>query len=98
MYVNPARAAPPGRNGRWGQAPALSLLGSLADEAVPACGHGLSRSVFIKGALRELCVAPVHRNASLGRSGLYCARAPPARSAAWAARPLLRELRPAGGG
>jgi hypothetical protein len=42
--------------GRLG-APALTLLGDLADQAVQAGGPGLSRAAFISGALRELGVA-----------------------------------------
>jgi hypothetical protein len=41
--------------GRLG-APALTLLGDLADQAVQAGGPGLSRATFICGALRELSV------------------------------------------
>jgi hypothetical protein len=53
------------------RAPALSLLRSLADNAVHAEGPGLSRDAFITGALWELGVALCRGNASLGRSGLY---------------------------
>jgi hypothetical protein len=35
-------------------APALTLLGDLADQAGRAGGPGLSRAAFISGALREL--------------------------------------------
>jgi hypothetical protein len=42
--------------GRLG-APAVSLLGSLADVAVQAGGPGLSLQAFILGALREASVA-----------------------------------------
>jgi hypothetical protein len=42
--------------GRLG-APALTLLGGLADQAVKAGGPGLSRAAFISGALGELSVA-----------------------------------------
>jgi hypothetical protein len=42
--------------GRLG-APALTLLGDLADQAVQAGGPGLSRAAFISGALWELSVA-----------------------------------------
>jgi hypothetical protein len=52
-------------------APALSLLRSLADQAVKSGGPGLSRVAFISGALRELGVALCRGNASLGRSSLY---------------------------
>jgi hypothetical protein len=38
--------------GRLG-APALTLLGDLADQAVQAGGPGLSRAAFISGVLRE---------------------------------------------
>jgi hypothetical protein len=58
--------------GRLG-APALTLLGDLADQAVQAGGPGLSRAVFISGALRELSVALCRGNASLCRSGAYVA-------------------------
>jgi hypothetical protein len=58
--------------GRLG-APALTLLGDLADQAVQAGGPGLSRAAFISGALRELSVALCRGNASLCRSGAYVA-------------------------
>jgi hypothetical protein len=58
--------------GRLG-APALTLLGDLADQAVQAGGPGLSRAAFILGALRELSVALCRGNASLCRSGAYVA-------------------------
>jgi hypothetical protein len=51
--------------GRLG-APALTLLGDLADQAVQAGGPGLSQAAFISGALRELSVA-------LCRSGAFVA-------------------------
>jgi hypothetical protein len=54
-------------------APALTLLGDLADQAVQAGGPGLSRAAFILGALRELSVALCRGNASLCRSGAYVA-------------------------
>jgi hypothetical protein len=56
--------------GRLG-APALTLLGDLADQAVQAGGPGLSWAAFISGALRELSVALCRGNASLSRSGAY---------------------------
>jgi hypothetical protein len=52
--------------GRLG-APALTLLGDLADQAVQAGGPGLSRAAFISGALRELGVALCRSNASMYR-------------------------------
>jgi hypothetical protein len=58
--------------GRLG-APALTLLGDLAAQAVQAGGPGLSRAAFISGALRELSVALCRGNASLCRSGAYVA-------------------------
>jgi hypothetical protein len=58
--------------GRLG-APALTLLGDLADQAVQAGGPGLSQVAFISGALRELIVALCRGNASLCRSGAYVA-------------------------
>jgi hypothetical protein len=61
--------------GRLG-APALTLLGDLADQAVQAGGPGLSRAAFISGALRELSVALCRGNASLSRSGAYVATRP----------------------
>jgi hypothetical protein len=80
--------------GRLG-APALALLGDLADQAVQACGPGLSRAAFISGALRELSIAFCRGNASLfGRArtlrrvplaGLRCAVLP---------GPRLRLFRP----
>jgi hypothetical protein len=54
-------------------APALTLLGDLADQAVQAGGPGLSRAAFISGALWELSVALCRGNASLCRSGAYVA-------------------------
>jgi hypothetical protein len=54
-------------------APALTLLGDLADQAVQAAGPGLSRAAFISGVLRELSVALFRGNASLCRSGAYVA-------------------------
>jgi hypothetical protein len=54
--------------GRLG-APALTLLGDLADQAVQAGGPGLSRAAFILGALRELSVALCRGNTSLCQSG-----------------------------
>jgi hypothetical protein len=54
-------------------APALTLLGDLADQAVLAGGPGLSRAAFISGALRELSVALCLGNASLCRSCAYVA-------------------------
>jgi hypothetical protein len=50
-------------------APALTLLGDLAAQAVQGGGPGLSRAAFISGALRELSVALCRGNASLCRSG-----------------------------
>jgi hypothetical protein len=50
-----------------------TLLWDLADQAVQAVGPGLSRTAFISGALRELCVALCRGNASLCRSGAYVA-------------------------
>jgi hypothetical protein len=58
--------------GRVG-APALTLLGDLADQAVQAGGPGLSRAACISGALLELSVALCWGNASLCRSGVYVA-------------------------
>jgi hypothetical protein len=58
--------------GRLG-APALTLLGDLAAQAVQAGRPGLSRAAFISGALRELSVALCRGNASLCRSGAYVA-------------------------
>jgi hypothetical protein len=58
--------------GRLG-APALTLLGDLAAQAVQAGGPGLSRAAFIAEALRELGVALCRGNASLYRSGAYVA-------------------------
>jgi hypothetical protein len=58
--------------GRLG-APALTLLGDLAAQAVQAGGPGLSRAAFISGALRELSVPLCRGNASLCRSGAYVA-------------------------
>jgi hypothetical protein len=49
-------------------APALTLVGDLADQAVQVGGHGLFRAAFIAGALRELSVALCRGNASLCRS------------------------------
>jgi hypothetical protein len=54
-------------------APALTLLGDLADQAVQAGGPGLSRAALISGALRELSVALCRGNAPLCRSGAYVA-------------------------
>jgi hypothetical protein len=54
-------------------APALTLLGDLADQAVQAGGPGLSRAAFISGALRELSAALCRGNAFLCRSGAYVA-------------------------
>jgi hypothetical protein len=58
--------------GRLG-APALTLLGDLADQAVQAGRPGLSRAPFILRALQELSVALCRGNASLCRSGAYVA-------------------------
>jgi hypothetical protein len=58
--------------GRLG-APALTLLGDLADQAMQAGGLGLSRAAFISGTLCELSVALCHGNSSLRRSGAYIA-------------------------
>jgi hypothetical protein len=58
--------------GRLG-APALTLLGNLADQAVKAGGPALSWVAFISGALQELSVALCWGNASLCRSGTYVA-------------------------
>jgi hypothetical protein len=58
--------------GRLG-APALTLLGDLADQAVQAGGPGLSRAAFISWALWEPSVALCRGNASLCRSGAYVA-------------------------
>jgi hypothetical protein len=58
--------------GRFG-APALTLLGDLANQAVQAGRPGLSRAAFILGALRELSVAPCRGNVSLCWSGGYIA-------------------------
>jgi hypothetical protein len=55
------------------EAPALTLLGDLADQAVRAGGHGLSRAAFISGALQELSVDLCRGNANLCRSGAYVA-------------------------
>jgi hypothetical protein len=56
--------------GRLG-APALTLLGDMAAQAVQAGGLGLSQAAFISWALRELSVALCRGNASLCRSGAY---------------------------
>jgi hypothetical protein len=64
--------------GRLG-APALTLLGDLAAQAVQAGGPGLSRAAFILGVLRKLSVALCRGNASLCRSGAYVAT----RAAGW---------------
>jgi hypothetical protein len=53
------------------EAPALTLLGDLADQAVQAGGPGLSRAAFMSGALRELSVALCWCIASLCLSGAY---------------------------
>jgi hypothetical protein len=58
--------------GRLG-APALTLLGDLADQNVQAGRHVLFRAAFISGALWELSVALCRGNASLCRSGAYVA-------------------------
>jgi hypothetical protein len=50
-------------------APALTLLGDLAAQAVQAGRPGLSRAAFILGALWELSVVLFQGNASLCRSG-----------------------------
>jgi hypothetical protein len=62
---------------RW--APALMLIGDVADQAVQADGRGLSRAAFVSGALRELSVALCQGNASLCRSGAFVAT----RAAGW---------------
>jgi hypothetical protein len=54
-------------------APALTLLGDLAGQAVQAGGPGPTRVAFISGALRDLSVALCRGNASLCRSGAYVA-------------------------
>jgi hypothetical protein len=54
-------------------APALMLLGDLADQTGQAGGLGLSRTAFISGALWELSIALCRGNASLCRSGAYVA-------------------------
>jgi hypothetical protein len=54
-------------------APALTLFGDLAEQAVQAGGPGLSLAAFISGALRELSVALGQGNASLYRSSAYVA-------------------------
>jgi hypothetical protein len=64
--------APSFVSGRLG-APALTLLGDLADQAGQAGEAGLSRTAFISGALRQLCVALCRGNASLCRPGAYVA-------------------------
>jgi hypothetical protein len=64
--------------GRLG-APALTLLGDLADQTVQAGEPGLSRAAFISGAFRELSVALCRSNAPLCRSGAYVAT----RAAGW---------------
>jgi hypothetical protein len=51
------------------EAPALTLLGELADQAMQAGGPGLSQAAFISGALWELSVALCRGNASLCRLG-----------------------------
>jgi hypothetical protein len=58
--------------GRLG-APALRLLGDLADQAVQAGRPSLARAAFISGALRELSVALCQGNVSPCRSGAYVA-------------------------
>jgi hypothetical protein len=82
--------------GRLG-APALTLLGDLADQAVQAGGLGLSRAAFISGALWELSVALCRGNASLCRSGATntSRRVPPAGlRCAVSPSPRLRLFRP----
>jgi hypothetical protein len=54
-------------------APALTLLGDLADQAVQAGGPGLSRAAFISGLLRKLSAALRRGNTSLFLSGAYVA-------------------------
>jgi hypothetical protein len=61
------------------EAPALTLLGDLSDQAVQAGGPGLSQAAFISGELRELSVALCQGNASLCRSGACVAM----RAAGW---------------
>jgi hypothetical protein len=55
------------------EAPALTLLDDLADQAGQAGGLGLSWAVFILGVLRKLSVALCRVNASLCRLGAYAA-------------------------
>jgi hypothetical protein len=57
------------------RAPAMLLLGSLADAAVQAGGPGLSHYAFISGAHWELSVALCRGNTSLCSPGLYAAAA-----------------------
>jgi hypothetical protein len=64
--------------GRLG-APALTLLGVLADHAVQAGGPGLSQAPFISGAFQELSVALCRGDATLCWSGAYVAT----RAAGW---------------
>jgi hypothetical protein len=68
-------------------APALTLLGDLANQALQAGRPGLSRAAFISGALRELRVTLCRCNASLCRSGAYVATraagGTPMRGLAW---------------
>jgi hypothetical protein len=47
------------------EAPALTLLGDLTDQAVQAGGPGVSRAAFISGALLELSVPLCQGNTSL---------------------------------
>jgi hypothetical protein len=54
-------------------APALTLLGDLADQAVQAGGPDPSQAAFISGALCELSVALCRGNASLCPLGAYVA-------------------------
>jgi hypothetical protein len=74
------------------EAPALSLLDSLADQAVLAGGPGLSRDAFISGALRELSVAMCRDDASFGRSGLLGCPAGPRCAAFLVPQPRWSEV------
>jgi hypothetical protein len=76
-------------------APALTLLGDVADQAVQAGGPGLSRAAFISGALRKLSVALCRGNASLCWSGAHVAtRAAGRPRCAVSPSPRLRLFRP----
>jgi hypothetical protein len=67
------------------QAPALTQVADLADQAVQAGGPGHSRAAFISGAFLELSAALCQGNVSLCRSGAYAAT----RATGWT---LMRSL------